>query len=106
MASMSLRLSRRQEYWCIVCLDTFSVCTGENFMENFGKELKTFLLELLRSIEADVRLDAKLFSKIKGMIEELILVHFDYLHNQRKSLERLPNSTVCVISLGCHISKV
>ena len=64
-------------------------------MDNFGKELKTFLLEFLRSIEADIRLDAKLFSKIRGMIEELILVHFDYLHNQRKSLKRLPNSTVC-----------
>ena len=65
-------------------------------MDNFGKELQKFLLELLRSIEVDIRLDAKLFSKIKEMIEGLVSVHFEYLRNQRKSLQRLPDSTVCV----------
>jgi len=90
---MSIRLVLAL-YGCLV-LVVFLLFTGENFMENFSKELKTFLLDFLRSIEADIRLDTKLFSKIRGMIEELILVHFDYLQNQRKSLKRLPNSTVC-----------
>ena len=71
-------------------------------MDNFGKELQTFLLEFIRSIEADIRLDAKLFSKIREMIEGLILVHIEYLRNQRKGLQRLPDSRVCkYLVLSC-----
>ena len=81
------------------------VCVGDPFWETFGKELAQFLDELLRSIEVDVQLDARLFSKIREMIQGLISLHIASLDNQLRNLKKLPESSrVSTYLILCFIS--
>lgn len=66
---------------------------GDPFWETFAKDLGQFLDEILRSIEVDVRLDSKLFSKIREMIQGLISLHIASLDNQLRNLKKLPESS-------------